>query len=116
MDKVRDSYNVDALAQAVGEAALAEADYFDRERAAVRDRRATLTRGLEALGFDVVPSQANFVFARHARAGELYRGLYERDVFVRYWDKPGLADAIRVTVGTDDEHAALLEALRGLIG
>ena len=118
MDKVRDSYNVDAVAQAIGLAAIAEGDYYDRERKAVVERRGRLADGLGHLGFDVLPSQANFLFARWSgtpEAGELYRGLKAKNVLVRHWDQPGIRDFLRVTVGTELENATLLDALGSLI-
>ncbi len=115
MDKVRDSYNVDAVAQAVGEAALAEADYFETQRRQVVKRRNALAEALTTLGFDVTPSHGNFLFARHAQAGRLHGDLHDRGIFVRYWDKPGLDDALRITVGTTRENQALLDALGHLL-
>ena len=67
------------------------------------------------MGFDVLPSSANFVFARMEsaeRAKATYRALRDRKILVRYFDRPLLSDGLRITVGTDDEIAALLEALR----
>ncbi|MEM7809310.1 MAG: histidinol-phosphate transaminase [Planctomycetota bacterium] len=112
MDKVRDSYNVDALAQAVGEAAVAASDEFAKLRSEVCERRSQLSADLSSLGFDVTPSEANFVFARHPKAGELYQSLHDRGIFVRYWNQPGLDDALRITIGTSDEHDVLLRAIR----
>ena len=115
MDKVRDSYNVDAVAQAVGLAAMAEGDYYDRERAAVRDRRNALATGLCELGLAVLPSEANFVFARHAASPRLYRELKAAGILVRHWNQPDLAEYLRITVGTADENHQLLETLRTLV-
>jgi histidinol-phosphate aminotransferase len=113
MDKVRDSYNVDAVAQAIGLAAMREGDYYEAERAKVKQRRRELSSSLSDLGFDVTPSQTNFVFARHREAGRLYHAVREAGVLVRYWDQPGLADALRVTVGTSEENQQFLDVLRG---
>jgi len=67
--------------------------------------------------FRLWPSQANFIMGRPPRgdAGRLYRGLKEREILVRYWNRPRLDDKIRITVGTEEENGVLLEALEGLV-
>ena len=76
-----------------------------------------MVRQLVELGFEVPPSQANFVLAR--RPGEdlepLFQGLKRRGVLVRYFATPGLRDALRITVGTDDEVAVLVRVLEQLV-
>ena len=66
----------------------------------------------------MLPSCANFLFARHAERGgkEIYAGLRERGVLVRHFDKPRISAYNRITVGTTAENDALLSALRGLLG
>ena len=111
MDKVRDSYNLDAVAQAAGAAALGDLPYYEarwREARAERDR---LAGRLAGLGFEVPPSRANFLLARRPDAAGLPALLRGRDVLVRHWDAPGLCDCLRVTVGTRGENDALLDAL-----
>jgi histidinol-phosphate aminotransferase len=80
----------------------------------IRATRAVLTAELEQLGFAVPPSEANFVLAR--RVGRSQRPVAEalaaRGILVRHFAVPGLDDALRITVGTDEEVAALLAALR----
>ena len=118
LHKVRDSYNVDAVAQAAGVAAMGAIDEYRPLWQDVRDERARLTRGLEELGFSLPPSQANFVLARHpepGRAAELFAGLKKSGVLVRYFDKPGLSDCLRVTVGTVQQNTAFLAALADLL-
>ncbi|MGC4081436.1 MAG: hypothetical protein QM736_04795 [Vicinamibacterales bacterium] len=73
-----------------------------------------MTRELAARGFDVIPSRGNFVLAalpggRQARS--VYEGMKARGVLVRFFDKPGLRDKLRITIGTPDENSAMLEAL-----
>src|SRR5262249_36532155 len=108
---VKDSYNLDRLAQAAAVAALGDLPPIEASVARVRATRTVLTRGLEELGFRVLPSEANFVLAR--RPGEdlapVARALAARDILVRHFAT--LADGLRITVGTDDEIAALLAAL-----
>jgi histidinol-phosphate aminotransferase len=83
----------------------------------VRRAREGLTRRLGELGFEVLPSQANFVLAR--RPGQdlepLYESLKRRGVLVRYFATPELRDALRITVGTDDEIAVLVRVLDQLV-
>ena len=114
--KVKDSYNVDAVAAAVGAAAVRDVAYTRETVERIRTTRARLGRALTDRGFRVWPSQANFVLARPADgdALRLYRGLRERGVLVRYFAEPGLADKLRITVGTDQQTARLLSALADL--
>ncbi len=111
--KVKDSYNLSRLAIAAGVAALADYAWMERNVARIVATRARLTAGLAAYGYEVLPSAANFVLAR--RPGEdqapVQARLRERGILVRYFATPRLADALRVSVGTDDEIAALLAAL-----
>jgi len=113
MMKVKDSYNVERLGIVGAEAALANADRMHANvRKIVRSRR-RLTRQLEALGFTVLPSQANFIFARPPMpAGELYEKLKARRILVRYWNRPRISGGIRISIGTPAE----LEALVGAVG
>jgi histidinol-phosphate aminotransferase len=69
------------------------------------------------MGFSLWPSQANFIMARppEGDAGRLYQELKHRGILVRYWDRPRLADKIRVTVGTDEENEAFIGALREIL-
>jgi histidinol-phosphate aminotransferase len=113
---VKDSYNLDRLALAAAEAALEDVDHMRANVARVRATRARLTAALGALDFAVVPSEANFVLARrHGRdLAPLAHALAERDVLVRHFSTPELRDALRITVGTDEEIDTLLAALRVL--
>ncbi len=114
--KVKDSYNVDAVAAAVGAAAIRDAAYTRETVERIRRTRDRLGRALADRGFRTWPSQANFVLARPADgdARRLYHGLRERGVLVRYFAEPGLADKLRITVGTEQETARLLSTLADL--
>lgn len=114
LHKVRDSYNVDVLAQAAGVAALRDVEHAQRLWQHVREERDRMTAALTELGFDVLPSQANFVFARRDDAAELFAGLKKRGVLVRWWDKPDLCQFLRITIGTAQENTAVLAALKSL--
>lgn len=116
--KTKDSYNLNAYSQAAALAAIE--DYAAMEAVAdkIRATRARLTAELGKLGFDVAPSQANFVLARwkgNPSANVIYDMLRERDILVRYFDVRGLQDALRITVGTDEETDALLAALQEIV-
>lgn len=114
---VRDSinsYTVDRVAQAGAAAALADREYFEQTRKKVMDTRAWTVGELEKLGFTVCPSQANFVFARHPdRPGkEIFDHLRQEGILVRRWDIPEIRDWLRISIGTDGEMQALINALR----
>lgn len=111
------SYPLDRLALAGGTAALLDLEYFDRTRREVIAQREWLTAELARLGFEVLPSQANFVFARHPehRGGELQRALRDRKILVRQFDAPRIADFLRISIGTREQCAALVAALRDLV-
>ena len=104
------------LSQAAAVAALGDLPSMQANVGRVRATRARLTAGLERLGFRVPPSEANFVLARRSGVdqGPVARALAARDILVRHFAEPGLADALRITVGTDDEVDALLAALGAL--
>ena len=114
--KVKDSYNVSRVAIAAGVAALDAYAWMERNVARIVATRARLSEGLRALGYEVLPSAANFVLAR--RRGEdqapIQAALRARAVLVRHFATLRLADALRISVGTDDEIERLLDELRAL--
>jgi len=119
--RLKDSFNsypLDRLAQAGAIAALRDQAWFTRSRDAVVASRERLCAELAALGFEVLPSQANFVFARHpAHAGAaLARALRQRDIVVRHFAKPRIDPWLRITVGTPQQCAALVAAARAIVG
>ncbi len=111
--KVKDSYNVDRLGLAAATAALDDIAFMQSNAARVRSTRSALSAGLRELGFDVLPSETNFVLARRPRQNlaPVQQKLKERGVLVRYFGIPELRDALRITVGTPEEVRALLAAL-----
>jgi len=124
MLKVKDSYNCDTLSLAAATAALGDLPWMEANAAKVRKTRARLTGALEALGFSVAPSQANFVWTTHSRRShrEIYEALKARKILVRFMKFPGLPDApegaltgLRISVGTDAEIDALLSNLREIV-
>lgn len=117
---VRDSinsYTVDRLASAGAVAALGAADYFDKTRRAIMDTREKTRGKLLELGFEVEPSLANFLFARHpAISGKaLFDALRERGILVRRWDLPRIEDHLRISIGTPEEMETLCQALAQLV-
>ncbi|MBN8412064.1 histidinol-phosphate transaminase [Halomonas cupida] len=114
--RVKDSFNsypVDALASAVGIAALEDTDYFEATRQAVITTRERTRQRLAQLGFEVLPSQTNFVLATHPEhdAAQLFLGLRERGVLVRHFNTEALRHYLRISIGTDDEMDSLVEVL-----
>lgn len=112
------SYPIDRLAGAGAAAAILDTEWFEANRAKVIASRERLTAGLMSLGFDVVPSMANFVFARHPKhdAAALAQKLREKKILVRHFAKPRIDQHLRITVGTDAQIDALLNALREICG
>ena len=111
--KVKDSYNTDAVSIEVAAAALQDQEWMRANVEKIRSERARLTQRLTQLGFDVTPSESNFLLARVPDSGAeaCYEWLKARGILVRYWNLPRLADKVRITVGTPGENDALLAAL-----
>jgi histidinol-phosphate aminotransferase len=120
LERVKNSFNsypLDRIAIAGATAALADRAHFERTRAAVIATRERLTRDLTGQGFEVLPSQANFIFVRHPRrdAGELAQALRARSIIVRHFKLPRIEQFLRITVGTDEQCAALTGALADIL-
>ncbi|HLZ01202.1 MAG TPA: histidinol-phosphate transaminase [Bradyrhizobium sp.] len=120
LDRVKDSFNsypLDRLAIAGAVAALEDNAWFAETCKRIIASRETLTHALSGLGFEVLPSLANFVFARHPRRGgaELAAALRERGVLVRHFGRPRIKDFLRITVGTEDQCSRLVGVLRSLL-
>ncbi|MBO7689118.1 MAG: histidinol-phosphate transaminase [Kiritimatiellae bacterium] len=114
--KVKDSYNVDALAQAVALAALADLPWMRRNAAKVQKTRDITADELRRRGWDVPPSQTNFLFAKpaHRPAAEIFEALRQRNIFVRYFPGPRTGDRLRISIGTDADMDTLLAVLADL--
>jgi histidinol-phosphate aminotransferase len=115
--KVKDSYNMNRLNIAAGEAALLDIPWMEKNAARIRKTRGKLVAGLTEVGFAPFPSQSNFVLARRGggrSARPVYEALKRRKILVRYFDTPRLSDCLRITVGTDGEIDALLSAMNEL--
>jgi histidinol-phosphate aminotransferase len=121
LERIKNSFNsypLDRLAIVGASAALADIEHLDKTRQTVIANRTALTLGLEGLGFEVLPSAANFIFVRHPRhdAAQLAASLRERQIIVRHFKLPRIDQYLRVTVGTDAQCNALVDALRELVG
>jgi histidinol-phosphate aminotransferase len=116
MMKVKDSYNVGAIAMTAACAAIEDQEYAQMTWQHVRSERQRLTRELETLGWDVLPSQANFILANvpGGRGRDMYTGLKRQGILIRYFDLPGLVDKVRITIGTSQENNALLGGIKAL--
>jgi histidinol-phosphate aminotransferase len=116
MFKVKDSYNVDALAIHVGTASMRDQAYKNACADKVKAARSQLMIDLKQLGFTARESHGNFLLTTPpSDAEQIYLGLKERGILVRYFKQPGLSDKLRITVGTDEQHQALIEALVSLL-
>ena len=111
-------YNVNRMTMAAGVAALAEDDYYMANCRVIEKTRERTAERLRGLGFEVLPSRANFLFARSPQigGGALYQALKARGVLVRHFDSPRIADFNRITVGAPEEMDRLVEAIQEILG
>lgn len=116
MMKVKDSYNVNRLSMAAATAALQDIPWMARNVRRIQSSRKKLTSGLERLGYHVYPSHANFVLAqmKGVNLEGVYEALKRRNILVRYFDAPGLADCLRISVGAPQEMKALMKELEAI--
>ncbi len=111
--KVKDSYNIDAIAIAAGTAAMRDQAYKQECAEKVKRSRTKLAHELKKIGFTVLDSHGNFLLVTPPRgnANELYLKLKDDGILVRYFNQAGLADKLRITVGTDEQNQLLVDAL-----
>lgn len=119
LERIKNSFNsypLDRVALAGAAASFADREYFEQTCSKVIASREAMVSELTALGFEVLPSAANFVFARHPQqdAGELAAKLREQGIIVRHFRQPRIEQFLRITVGTDEQNAELIEALSGI--
>lgn len=119
LNRVKNSFNsypLDRLALAGAKAAYEDEAWFRKCCDGVISERERVTSALESLGFEVLPSKANFIFARHeTQAGEvLAKGLREQGIIVRHFNKPRISEFLRITIGTPEQNDALIEGIRAL--
>ena len=110
-------YNVNRMTMAAGVGALKDQAYFERNRTAILETRAYAAGEFEKLGFSVLPSSANFVFAKHEKMGgeALYRELRERGILVRHFSPERIREYNRITIGSREEMEALTAVLREIL-
>jgi len=115
--KVKDSYNVDAVAIAVATAAIKDQQYFRQNVEKVKADREEMIKQLREMGFDVPESQANFVLAgsKDYKAANIYDKLVQRNIYVRYFNVPGLNNKLRITIGTKQQNVKLISALKDIL-
>ncbi len=112
MDKVRQPFNVNSLAQVAARAALEDREHIENSVKNNNEGMARLVRELSAMGLECVPSQANFFLLKVGRGREVYDALLRKGVIVRAMDSYGLGQYIRITVGLPDENRVFLDALK----
>lgn len=115
--KLKDSYNVDALAIALAAQAIKDQKYFTDNVEKLKRDRDILTEQLRALNFKVARSSANFLLAecKNCQAKDIYENLLRRNIYIRYFDLPGLYNKLRITVGTSEQNDRLILTLRQIL-
>ena len=110
-------YNVNRLSLVAGAAAMEDTEYFRTCCAAVVENRKWTVAELEKMGFTVLPSCANFIFARSGRisGGDLYRKLKERGILVRWFDADRIRPFVRITIGSKEQMESLIRAVAALL-
>lgn len=110
--KIKDSYNMDRLAQLLGLAALQDNEYMAANAEKIKATRKTTAEALTSRGWKVLDSSTNFLFAKPpCNAARLFESLRDKGVFVRYFPAPRTAEYLRITIGTDSEMERLLETI-----
>jgi histidinol-phosphate aminotransferase len=116
--KIKDSYNVDTLALAGAAAALLDTKSFNYNLGMLRSNKEYLEERLSGTGFELVPSKANFILARHPEISplDLYEKLKERKILVRYFRGPVISDYVRISIGTMQEIKKLCTEIESILG
>lgn len=120
LERIKNSFNsypLDRIAIAGAAAAFADREYFEQTCNKVIDSRESVVEQLSALGFEVLPSAANFVFVHHPQhdAAQLASRLREQGIIVRHFKQERIEQYLRITIGTDEQNQALIEGLQGII-
>lgn len=111
-------YNINRLSILAGVAAMQDKDYFRKCTTDIIRTRTNFVKEMELLNFEILPSKANFVFARHKQLSgkDYFTALREKNILVRYFDKDPIKAYVRITIGAPDEMAALLKASKDILG
>lgn len=120
LDKIKystNSYNINRLTMAAAVATIENNEYYVNNSRIIQANRAYTVEELGKLGFETLPSKANFIFTRckTVDGGTIYRELKAKGVLVRHWDKPEIADWCRVTIGSREQMDVLLEKVREIL-
>jgi histidinol-phosphate aminotransferase len=117
LNKVKDSYNVDAIAYAVAASAIADRDYKIANAEKIKVSREKLAISFKELGFQVWPSQTNFLLVRSPQgdAERIYQTLKVRGILIRYFNQPRLTDKLRITVGTEEQNQIVVKTLKEIL-
>ena len=120
LDRIKNSFNsypIGSLDSAIAIASLNDEKYFQQCKERILYTRTWLSESLVKLGFEVLPSSSNFLFARHQSrsASDLYIGLKDNGILVRHFKSARIENFLRISIGTDDECAALIDALKQLL-
>jgi len=120
LDKIKystNSYNINRLTMAAAIATIESNEYYVNNSRLIQENRAYTTEELSKLGFETLPSQANFIFTHCPKidGGDLYRKLKDKGVLVRHWDKPEIAGWCRVTIGSREQMDIFLEKVREIL-
>lgn len=116
---VKNSFNhfpVDSIVQKLGIATCEDYDYYKRINAEIAETRDWFSKELVQLGYDVIPSKANFVFTKkNGLSGEeIYKGIKEKGILIRHFNHSGIEDYVRISIGTRDEMNQLLDAMKNI--
>jgi len=118
MFKVKDPFNVTSLTQTLVAAAVQDQEYFRKNILQIIETRDWISKEAVALGYRIIPSQANFIFPQPPQKGrgvKFYQALFNRKVLTRYYDEEGLRDGVRMTIGTREEMVATLRVLKEIL-
>ena len=110
-------YNINRLTLVAAEAAVDSNDYYVRNCRIIAENREYTVTALEELGFETIPSVANFIFSRckSIKGKELYSKLKAKGVLVRHWDKPEITDYVRITIGSREQMDIFLDRIREIL-
>jgi histidinol-phosphate aminotransferase len=120
LERVKNSFNsypIDKLAMAGAMAAIEDQDYLNKISQAVINTRESLVKTLNTLGFETIPSSANFIFTKHPKhdAAQLSAALREKHIIVRHFKLPRIDQYLRITIGTDEQCDALVKAIKEIL-
>jgi histidinol-phosphate aminotransferase len=120
LERVKNSFNsypIDKLAMAGAMAAIEDQDYLNKISQAVINTRESLVQTLNTLGFETIPSSANFIFTKHPKhdAAQLSAALREKHIIVRHFKLPRIDQYLRITIGTDEQCDALVKAIKEIL-